>query len=277
MLKRSIVQCCLLFLATGIHAQVPVSEDGKFVHLQDAKIYYEEFGEGEAVILLHGFGRTLEDWKPYIPALSKSFRVIVWDMRGHGRSTDPDTSRIFLHSTAANDLLAVMDELELEKVSVIGHSSGGIIALQAATKEPERFEAIIPISAQVNYSTQVREFIATHARPEDYYEFNDLEEQHGSEKGRVLARKFHHFHQLEGDPAITNDQLRNITARTLIVHGDDDFVPVTQAFATYQEIPGAHLWIVPNGEHIPHKASNKAEFLIIADRFLKNEFKSGPE
>lgn len=78
-----------IFLSHSVvKAQEPVAPNGKFIDANGAKIYIEEYGQGEPLILLHGFGRTLEDWKPYIPEFSKRYRVIAWDMRGHGRSID---------------------------------------------------------------------------------------------------------------------------------------------------------------------------------------------
>ena len=250
--------------------------NGKFIAVNGAKIYYEEYGQGEPLILLHGFGRTLADWKPFISEFSKKFRVIAWDMRGHGRSTNPDTSKVFLHATAAEDLLELMEKLRLSKVKAVGHSSGGIIILYAAIKEPDRFEAIVPVSAQLHYSLQTREFIKMNAKPEAYYEFNELERQHGKTKGRVIARQFYHFHELYGDPALTPDQLATINARSLIVHGDNDFVPVSQALEMHKNIRNAHLWIVPNGWHLPHLGgSNEVDFNRRVLEFLNDEWKKG--
>jgi pimeloyl-ACP methyl ester carboxylesterase len=264
--------CATLLFAIPAEAQESVAPNGKFVNVNGAKIYYEEYGQGEPLILLHGFGRTLADWKPFIPEFSKSYHVIAWDMRGHGRSTNPDTTRIFLHATAANDLLALLEKLNLKKVKAVGHSSGGIVILYAATKDPDRFEAIVPVSAQTYYSAQTREFIKMNAKPEAYYEFNELERQHGKIKGRLLAQKFYHFHALYGDPAITPDQLGTIKARTLVVHGDNDFIPVSQALEMYTNIPNAHLLIVPNGWHLPHVGPNEKDFTRRTLEFLKNDW-----
>ena len=265
---------CVTFLSYSlVRAQTPVASKGKFVEVNGAKIYFEEYGQGEPLLLLHGFGRTLEDWKPLIPEFSKSYRVIAWDMRGHGRSTNPDTSKIFLHATAAKDLIALVKQLNLKNVKAIGHSSGGITLLNAAIKEPDLFEAIVPISAQVYYSVQVREFIKNNAKPEAYYEFNELEKQHGEIKGRLIARQFYHFHELVGDPSITIDQLATIKARSLIIHGDNDFVPVSQAWEIYKSIPNAHLWIVPNGWHMPHiGGANETDFIRKTLEFLKGDW-----
>ena len=269
--------CCVAFLSpTNAQAQYAVGPNGKFITVNGAKIYYEEYGQGEPLILLHGFGRTLVDWKPFISEFSKKFRVIAWDMRGHGRSTNPDTSKVFLHATAAEDLLELMEKLRLSKVKAVGHSSGGIIILYAAIKEPDRFEAIVPVSAQLHYSLQTREFIKMNAKPEAYYEFNELERQHGKTKGRVIARQFYHFHELYGDPALTPDQLATINARSLIVHGDNDFVPVSQAWEMHKNIRNAHLWIVPNGWHLPHLGgSNEVDFNRRVLEFLNDEWKKG--
>ena len=128
------------------------------------------------------------------------------------------------------------------------------------------------MSAQLYFSTQVREFIKANASPEDYYQFNDLEKQHGKTKGKLLARQFYHFHELYGDPSIAKDQLAAIKARSLVVHGDNDFVPVSQAWEIYQGIANARLWIVPNGWHMPHAEANEAEFIMKTLAFLKGEW-----
>src|SRR5690242_6058281 len=149
----------VLISSSFLQAQEAISPQGKFATVNGAKIYYEEYGQGEPLILLHGFGRTGSDWQSFIPEFSKHYRVIVWDMRGHGRSTNPDTSIVFRHAVAAQDLLGLIDYLKLGKVKAIGHSSGGITTLYAATIQPDRFDAIVPMSAQTYYSAQTREFI----------------------------------------------------------------------------------------------------------------------
>lgn len=233
-------------------AQEPASDHGRFIEINGATLYYEEYGEGKPLLLLHGFGRTATDWHPFINDFATHFRVIAWDMRGYGRSRNPDTGIVFRHSTAAEDLLELMDVLKLDQVSSIGLSSGGIIILQAAVMQPDRFETIIPVSAQTYFSVETREFIENNSKPETYYEYSDGEILHGEENGMQLARQFYNFSKLKGDPAITPDQLVEIKARALIVHGNNDFVPVSQAWEMFQNIPNASLFIVPDGWHMPH-------------------------
>jgi pimeloyl-ACP methyl ester carboxylesterase len=255
------------------YGQEYVRAEGKFITSTGAKIYYEEYGKGEHLLLLHGFGGTLNDWDAEIQVLKNHFHVIAWDMRGHGMSTNPDTSSVFLHKTAAKDLLKLIENLQLKKVKLMGHSSGGIIALYAAFLGPDLIEAIIPISAQTSYSPQLRSFIERNATPEEQFKRLNFEKKHGKEKGMLLARQFYHFKDLQGDPSITQRQLATIKARTLIVHGDNDFVPISGAWEMFQHIPNARIYIIPNGWHIPHKGTeNSAEFLRRTIAFLKGDF-----
>ncbi|GAO43334.1 alpha/beta fold hydrolase [Flavihumibacter petaseus] len=261
------------FPASTLLAQVKANPNGHFMEVNGANIYYEEYGQGEPLILLHGFGRTLEDWRPFISEYARTYRVIAWDMRGHGRSSNPDTGVAFLHKVAAKDLLLLMEKLKLGKVSAIGHSSGGILLLYAATIEPGRFVNIIPVSAQTFFGPEVRSFISQNAKPEDYMKFNEMEAQHGKEKGMILARQFYHFHELKGDPDIRDEDLKKISAHTLVVHGDNDFVPVSQAWEMFRHISSAHLWVVPNGWHMPHLGkSNTPDFIRQTTAFLHGDW-----
>lgn len=271
-MKKSISIAAMMFLTIVSHAQEPAALNGKYVIVNGVSIYYEESGQGEPLILLHGFGQTSSIWKDFVVEYSKQYRVIAWDSRGHGRSNNPDTSIVYLHATVALDLLGFMNALHLDKVKVIGHSSGGITILYAASMEPEGFEAIIPISAQCYYSTQVREFITQNDKPKRFYQFMELERKHGKTKGTLLAKQFYHFADLQGDPAITPDQLARIKARTLIILGDNDFIPVAQAFEMYQNIPKARLWISPNGWHEPQAGANQVDFIRRTSEFLEGEW-----
>ena len=273
----SIILLLAIALPAGLcQAQLPNSPAGKFVTVNGAKIYYEEYGQGDPLLLLHGFGQTANYWKEFIPEFSKKYRVVVWDMRGHGRSTNPDTSIAFLHKTVARDLLAFTDALHLNKVKGIGHSSGGMTLLYAASMKPEKFDAIVPVGAQVYYSEQVRDFITRNAIPENFYKEMGFEERHGKNKGTVLARQFYNFRKLIGDPSITPYDLSLIKARTLIVHGDNDFVPVDQAWTMYQNIHNARLWISPNGWHIPADGPNRSDFILRVSEFLNGDWDKSP-
>lgn len=265
-----IVQVIFLLNLNTSYAQLPIAANGKYMEVNKAELYYEEYGQGEPLFLLHGFLGSAEDWKGFVQEYSKTYKVIVWDMRGHGRSTNPDTSIVFKHEQAAQDLIGLMDKLEIDKTKAIGHSSGGMTILYAATIAPDRFDAIIPVAAQIYYSRQVREFIKSKTW-EKYFPQVELDRRHGRQKGDLLKRQFYNSWQIYGDPSFTPDELAKIKARTLIVHGDNDFVPVSQAWEMFQSIPKAHIWISPNTGHVPFSPGNEADFIRRTLEFLEGE------
>lgn len=269
------VAMAALVLAGGqVFAQEAVSTRGHFADLNRARIYYEDYGSGEPLLLLHNFGATASQWKTYIDDWALRYRVIAWDMRGHGRSTNPSSSDVFLHAEAARDLLALMDSLRIGRTSAIGASSGGMTLLYAATMAPEHFEALVLVGAQIYYSEAVRRWVVTNGPweqdPELMRRFTQL---HGQARGLQLAQQFWRFRNLYDDPAFTPDKLATISARTLIVHGDNDFVPITQALEMYRSIPSARQWIVPNGGHLPYLAEdNHVDFLRRVTEFLEGKW-----
>ena len=270
-MKNLIFVLLLLVSCNSITAQLPPKNVGRLIEVNDANIYVEEYGQGEPLFLLHGFLSTADNWKNFVEAYSQNYRVIIWDMRGHGRSSDPNSDNDFKHHQAARDLLTLMEVLKIDKAKAIGHSSGGITILYAATMAPEKFDAIIPVSAQSFYSEPVRDWIKSRIW-EKYFNHEELDKLHGPEKAKILKRQFFGFGTLAGDPWIPKEELVKIKARTLIVHGDDDFIPVSHAWDIYQNIPGARIWISPNTGHMPHYGKeNGLDFIRRTLDFLKGE------
>ena len=103
-----------------------------------------------------------------------------------------------------------------------------------------------------------------------------LVKRHGKQKGALIARQFWNFRKLYGDPSFTPDVLSTIKANTLIIHGDNDpIAPLTNAWEMFQNIPQAHLWIVPNGGHLPQVGpSNEEEFIRHVLEFLRGDWDS---
>jgi pimeloyl-ACP methyl ester carboxylesterase len=268
------------------YGQVKVSPNGKFFNYNDIKIYYEDTGNGEPLLLLHGFFGTADRWKPYVEAYAKQFRVIAVDMMGHGRSDIYKKDDInFWHADYAKIILALLDSLKLNKVSAIGSSSGGTTLLHLNTLQPERFKSVITIGPQTYWSNYDREAIAKIGQDSALRELGFLccfnvkfveraTEEHGAEKAKLLTRQFWHFQKQYGDPAFTPDILSTIKAKWLVIQGDnDEFVPLQQALEMHQYIPKSRLWIVPNGGHLPHQnADFQSEFLKVSLEFLNGKW-----
>lgn len=104
------------------------------------KLAYQEAGSGAPVLLLHGFCGSSAYWEEVIPLLGQHYRVIAPDLRGHGDSDAPD-GEFYGMEQFAEDLLALLDQLKLDQVSLFGHSLGGYITLAFAEKYPKRLRA----------------------------------------------------------------------------------------------------------------------------------------
>jgi 3-oxoadipate enol-lactonase len=109
--------------------------------VNDTSIAYEESGQGVPIILLHGFPLDHQMWRNQVQALQSSYRVITPDLRGMGGSSVPqDNIKL---DDYANDILALMDQLQIEKAVLGGFSMGGYIAFSLLRKAPERFSALV--------------------------------------------------------------------------------------------------------------------------------------
>lgn len=116
----------------------------KFAEVNDIKICYEIKGEGEPLILVHGFGATKEVWIAQYEPLAEHFKVIRFDNRGAGKSDRPDEP--YNMEMFADDIAGLMDHLNIEKSHILGWSLGGMIVQQFALKFPERINKIVLVN-----------------------------------------------------------------------------------------------------------------------------------
>ncbi|SDL81024.1 alpha/beta fold hydrolase [Kriegella aquimaris] len=265
----------LVFIACfTTYGQVKVNPNGKFFDYNDTKIYYEDTGTGEPLLLLHNFFNTADCWEPYIETFSKQFRTIAVDMMGHGRSDiyNKDDSA-FRHGEYAKMIFALLDSLKLDKVNAIGASSGGSTVLYLNVMQPDRFTSLITVGGHLYYSKQNREAIAKLGK--DQFREWAINWGQNPEKQEYLVKTFWEMRKLsEGEPSFTPDKLNTITAKWLVVLGDNDFViPIQHALEMHRGIPNSRLWIVPNGGHLPHLEPDfQPEFLRVSLEFLTGKW-----
>jgi len=125
---------------------LPSSVETGFVDVGDAKLYYEETGEGEPIILIHGHSFDHTEWDPQFFEFAKDHRTIRYDCRGYGYSDLPVEGQEFLH---ANDLLQLMNSLNIEKAHLVGLSMGGFIATDFLALYPERLFSVTAASGDI--------------------------------------------------------------------------------------------------------------------------------
>jgi len=110
------------------------------------QLQFAEQGQGPAVVMLHGFPLCKDIWREVVRDLSRNYRVITPDLRGHGNSPASE-GPYSMHEMAA-DVLALLDTLKVDKVVLMGHSMGGYVMLAAWDQQPQRFSALGLISSQ---------------------------------------------------------------------------------------------------------------------------------
>ena len=261
---------------TKTYAPKQTTASGHSVQISNIEMYYEVYGTGKPLVLLHGFGGCTQNWHPFTDELSKYYQLIVVDLRGHGYSTNPDNK--FTHREAASDVFLLLEKLGIDRFSAMGMSSGGMTLLHMATSQPGRIDAMVLISATSHFPAQARAIMrrASFATmPPPVQEMYRECAKRGDEQIRQLITQFNAFHEDHDDMNFTAQSLSTITARTLLVHGDrDNFFPVEIPLSMYRSIPGAALWIIPGGDHVPIYDS-AVPFTFTALRFLDGSNSNG--
>jgi pimeloyl-ACP methyl ester carboxylesterase len=241
------------------------------VDVNGLKIFYRDTGDGEPLILLHGFTGCGDDWQHVFAKPIEGYRVIAPDLRGHGRSTNP--SGTFLFKDAARDVFALLDSIGIERVSAIGMSAGANTLLHMATQQPSRIDAMVHVSGTPRFPDQARAIMKTMTEEtRSPAEWTEMRGRHhlGDDQIRTLWRHVREFADDRDDMNFDATTLARITARTLIVHGDrDPLYPVELAVELYRAIPNAALWVVPNGGHGPIFGEQAGPFAAAAAAFLK--------
>jgi pimeloyl-ACP methyl ester carboxylesterase len=115
-----------------------------YLDRDDVRLYFEDSGgDGMPILLSHGFGASTGMWRGQVEAFRDRYRLIPWDMRGHGATECPEDVSYFSHGHTAADMLALLDHLDLDKAVIAGHSLGGFMALDFNVRHPERVRAMV--------------------------------------------------------------------------------------------------------------------------------------
>jgi len=192
------------------------------VKVNDIEMYYEVYGEGEPIVFLHGFSVSSQRWTSLIPDFKEHFQLILPDMRGHGRSTNP--SDTFTHRQSALDHYALLDHLQVEKFKAVGFSSGGSTLIHMATQQPERITDLVLISATPYFTKELREACSREMdkKMDAFYDRISSLHQYGAEQAKRIRLQCYNWKDSYDDMNFTPPYLSTIKARTLIVHGDRD-------------------------------------------------------
>jgi pimeloyl-ACP methyl ester carboxylesterase len=229
-------------------APMPRPVHAGYAHVNGIDLWYAEYGKGPPVILLHGGLGNSDYWGNQVPALARSYRVITIDSRGHGRSGRD--ARPYGYDLMADDVLALMDHLHIDKASIVGWSDGGIIGLDIAIRHPERLNRLFAFGANSDPSG-VREDLGQNDTFNRFIahaggDYKRLSRTPGDYDAFVAAIS----KMWDTEPHFTADQLRAIRVPTAIADGEhDEAIKRAHTEMMAGLIPGARLIILPGVSH----------------------------
>lgn len=242
--------------------------EGKYISIRGFKMYYEVYGKGEPLLMIHGNGGSARAFDNQIPYFSKKYKVIVADSRAQGKSVDPADS--LSYDMMADDLNALLDRLKIKQAYVIGWSDGGINALLLAMRHPDKVKKLAATGANlVPYTTGLMPFVYDDIANTDK-KLLDSMKRTGATPALKNAYKVNHMMVLH--PHITSAQLHAIKAPALIIAGDHDAIPVKHTVEIAESIPNSYLWILPNSGHST-LVNYKDEFNKVVDDFFSKPFR----
>ncbi|MDR6487799.1 pimeloyl-ACP methyl ester carboxylesterase [Chryseobacterium vietnamense] len=213
---------------------------GNYLKLQDTNLYYEIYGEGEPLILLHGNSGSIKDFYQQIPVLSKQYKVIAIDTRGQGKSID-SSKKDFTYKMFADDVKAVADQLKLNKVNIAGWSDGGNTGLEFALKYPEKLNKLITIGANA-FPDGVDNRLMDHFENKMLV-LKELKKPEQFNEQRLLKIML-------TQPRIAKKDLNRIGNKVLVIAGDNDVIKRDHTELIAKEIPNAELKIYSNATHM---------------------------
>ena len=281
-LKPVLIIAMLVFTIFQSKGQQLKPVDSGYLPVNGIKVYYEVYGEGKPLVLLHGAFMNIQmNWGQLIPELSKTRKVIAIEMQGHGHTQYSD--RKLEPPTLASDVAGVMDHLKVDSADVVGYSMGGTVAYQLIIQSPKRVKKLVIISSTYK-STGWRPEIASafkSMKPEMFANSPMKTAYDAVAPDKTKWNKF--IEQMLAFLATTFDMgdsnIAKITSPVLIISGDNDGLDKVELMKTYQllgggvsadvaPMPKSHLAVVPSQSHVSLMMQTKT-ILGYLDDFLK--------
>ena len=241
---------------------------GKYLPINGAKIYYEEYGTGEPLLIIHGNNGSIESMENQIEYFRNKYRVIVADNRGHGKSELKTDSLTYVQIT--KDWEAIVNYLKLDSINIVGWSDGGIIGLKMGISGKSKIKKIVAMGANLRPdSTAVHSWAIKHDLKSLKMIKSKIQEENTSQNWDLQKQL---LEIMLVQPNIPTKDLSKIKAKVLIMAGDEDITKNEHSLEMYENIPKAQLCIMPGETHFT-PVSNPKLFNEIVNRFLSERFK----
>ncbi|QND16072.1 alpha/beta hydrolase [Rhizobium leguminosarum bv. trifolii] len=227
---------------------MPVAKTSGMAEVNDIKMYYAEYGEGDPILFIHGGLGNAEVWGHQVADFAKDHLVIVADSRGHGRSTR--SQQPFGYDLMTSDYVALLDYLKIGKVTLVGWSDGGIIGIDMAMKNPEKLTRVIAQAANVT-TDGVKADVMNNKTFNDYINVAGEYYRNLSPTPNEYDAFVTQISEMWAtQPAWTAADLGKITVPITLAIGDhDEAVKLDHTEMMAKDIPGAKLVILKNASH----------------------------
>jgi pimeloyl-ACP methyl ester carboxylesterase len=263
MLKKIIILIGSL-MSLNCLANQPIKAETALVNGKN--IYYEVYGKGRPLFLLHGYTQSSDAWRAHVNDYIDEYQVYLVDLTGHGKS-DAFTETLSIKKVA-EDLNTLIQQLKLDKINALGFSYGGDVLYQLALINPLLIESMVTIGSLGSWSIEDYPELKRTFTYEIAKDYPWIKGAHKSdEQVRIMFEQFKNY-----SIRISNDELKRIKTNVLIVAGDNDQgVPLEEVIRSRKYLPNSDLWIIPNVGHGGHDAENKEAFVRVSKIFLANK------
>lgn len=253
---------------------------GTYANVNGLRMYYEIQGEGYPLVLIHGGGSTIEStFGKILPELAKSHRIIAVELQAHGRTSDIDRPLSFEQD--ADDIVALFDQITIEKAHVMGFSNGGTTSLQMAIRHPDRINKLVLCSATYKRFGMIPGFFDGFDNASLEMMPKPLQEAFlkVNPDSNALQRMFDRdVARMKDFKDIPDTEIHAIQSPALVINGDKDVVLPEHALELSRLLPHAELAILPGGhgeyldEAYSRDPNSNIPLLVTAmvDSFLKN-------
>lgn len=221
-----------------------------FIKINRANIYYEVYGEGDALIMAHGNGEDCEIFYPAVEVLKRYFKVYLLDTRGHGKSSGK--KRVYHYDLFADDVAKFIKKLKIQNPIFYGFSDGAITGLLLA-RDYNVVKAVILSGVNTDCNQLNNEDVLNELR---YYA------QFGDKNTQALIQL------VFDEPKIPLDSLRNIDVPVYVTAASDELISLEDTQSICDAIPNAKLVVVPDSNHVSYVKENAQIAQIILD-FLR--------
>ena len=243
------------------------TQAGHHADINGIKMYYETYGSGDPLLIIHGNGQSITDMHYQVAHFARNYQVIVADSRGHGKSGLGEGQLTYIQMM--EDYNALLDQLGFAGANIIGWSDGGILSLLLAIHHPDKVNKMAIMGANLRpgetavyswtyellqpLSNTVDEMISNNDTTEDW----------------LLVRQ--HLDLLMTQPNIPVESLHGLKAPVLVMAGDKDIIRTEHSLEIFENLPQAHLAIMP-GQTLWAPATDPDGFNALVEKFFETPF-----